>query len=188
MKYKISTDVLEQVAQEVTAKNLTAEESIQLAQNLLAEHYPKLINPKRRVWIGSRAGGILGKMILLHASFNEYLIIFGCPAGSNGFSGRYNFMEIWDFFLTGETITCDLENNQTEPMRYQPGDVGYMAKGDALTCEIKAGSWMIEYGRGAVITALPFALADSIISSVELRSLWLTVKEYTLCILKSFRA
>ncbi len=185
MAHQISVHVLEQVAKEVVAEQLNTEESIALAQQKLAAHYPHLISPTRRVWMGSRAGGILGKMFLQHASFSEYLIIFGCPATSNGFSGRYNFMEIWDFFLGGEVVTNDLESDMIGAVHYRAGDVGYLPKGHSLTCEIKEGAWMIEYGRGAVLTALPFALADSLISSVELKSFWLTVCEYTRCIVRS---
>ena len=139
---------------------------------------------KQGDWIGSRAGGVLGKLTFLYISFTEYLIIFGCPAGTQGFSGRYNYMEIWDFFLTGKTITYDLESEQIAPTILLPGDVGYLGKGHSLGVEIQAGSWMIEYGRGPNITALPFALVDSLVSSVELKSFWLTMKEYTRFLVK----
>ncbi|NRB40605.1 MAG: hypothetical protein HRU20_19420 [Pseudomonadales bacterium] len=36
---------------------------------------------------------------------------------------------------------------------------------------------MQEYGRGPIITALPFSLADSLISLVELKSFYLSIKE-----------
>lgn len=44
---------------------------------------------------------------------------------------------------------------------------------------------MLEYGRGPLITALPFALMDSIVSSVELKSFWLTIKEYSYFVLRN---
>ena len=68
-----------------------------------------------------------------------------------------------------------------------PGDVGYLGKGQSFGVEIESGSWMIEYGRGPNITALPFALMDSLVSSVELKSFWLTMSEYTRFIIKSLK-
>ena len=187
MAYKIDPAVLQEVCNEVLELPLENDEMFQAIRDKLSAHYPDLISPAPRCWVGSRAGGILGKLTLLHASMNEYLIIFGTPVSTQGFSGRYNFMQIWDFFLAGETITCDLESEQIIAKHYQPGEVGFLDKGDSLSCEIKAGSWMIEYGRGPVITALPFALMDSLVSSVELKSFYLTVKEYTYFILKGLK-
>ncbi len=46
---------------------------------------------------------------------------------------------------------------------------------------------MIEYGRGWNVTSLPFALMDSLVSSVELRSTWLTLSEYVKFLIKGFR-
>lgn len=190
MKYHIDPIVLEQIVQGVVeqskAQNLDSEASIELAREKIAEHYPNVVSKTPRCWMGSRAGGVLGKMTLLHASMSEYLIIFGCPTASSGFSGRYNFVEIWDFFFAGETLTCDLESNQIKPNIYKAGDKGFLPKGQALSCEFKADTWMVEYGRGWIVTALPFALMDSILSSVELKSFYLTAKEYTYFILKQW--
>lgn len=188
MKHLIDPDVLAQIVKTVVAEsaaqNLTNEQSIELVREKIADAYPDFVSKTPRCWMGSRAGGILGKMTLLHASMNEYLIIFGCPVSSAGFSGRYNFVEIWDFFLTGQTRTCDLENGQINPNIYKAGDVGFLAKGQSLSCDFTAETWMVEYGRGWIVTALPFALMDSLLSSVELKSFYLTVKEYTYFILK----
>jgi hypothetical protein len=187
MKHHIDPNILQQVANEVIALPLADDEMFQAIREKLAEHYPHLISAEKRCWIGSRAGGVLGKMTLLYANMNEYLIIFGAPAGSQGFSGRYNFVQIWDFFLAGEAVTCDLENEQIIASHLKPGDMGFLDKGQSLSCELKAGTWMIEYGRGPNITSLPFALMDSLVSSVELKSLFVTIKEYSHFILKSFR-
>ena len=184
-KYEIDTDILERISKEVIGLSVGNEEMFQALRDRLSAEYPGLINPEKRCWIGSRAGGVLGKLTMLYASMNEYLIIFGTPVGTQGFSGRYNFVQIWDFFLAGETLTCDLESDQVKPNIYRPGDVGFLDKGKSLTCEMKPGSWMLEYGRGPIVTALPFALMDSLLSSVELKSFYLTAKEYGHFIMKS---
>lgn len=186
MKYKIDPEFLSQVSKEVIDLPLESGEMFSAIIEKISNEYPEIVENRQRCWVGSRAGGILGKMTFLYGSLSEYLIIFGCPAGSQGFSGRYNFMEIWDFFVAGKIITYDIESNQIAPNVYLPGDVGYLGKGQSLGLEIQSGSWMIEYGRGPNITALPFALMDSLISSVELKSFWLTMSEYTRFILKRF--
>jgi hypothetical protein len=186
MPTHIDPEVLHRVAKEVLSADLESGEMFDLIRSKLHEEYPHLIAPEARCWIGSRAGGVLGKMTFLYGSLNEYLIIFGCPAGTAGFSGRYNFMEIWDFFLSGETRTYDLESNQITQNIGRAGDKGYLGKGQSFGVEIEAGSWMIEYGRGPNVTALAFALMDSLISSVELKSFFLTLSEYTKLILRSF--
>ena len=51
--------------------------------------------------------------------------------------------------------------------------------------KLPEGAWMLEYGRGPIPTALPLALADALLSSMDLytvyRTLWiygkLTLKE-----------
>ncbi len=186
MATQIDPLVLHRVAKEVLEADLENGEMFALIRDKLHQEYPRLIAKEPRCWIGSRAGGVLGKMTFLHVSLNEYLIIFGCPAGTAGFSGRYNFMQIWDFFLSGETRTYDLESDQIEPTVGRAGDKGYLEKGQSLGVEITAGSWMIEYGRGPNITALPFALMDSLISSFELKSFFLTMSEYTKLILRAW--
>ncbi len=187
MRYRIDPEVLATVAKEVVDEGLEHESMFQRLRDRLSEEFPGFVEPNARCWMGSRAGGVLGKMTILYANMNEYLIIFGCPVGSQGFSGRYNFVEIWDFFLAGETSSCDLETGQIIPDVYTAGDRGYLAKGHSMTCELKAGAWMLEYGRGPNITVLAFALMDSLLSSVELRSFVLTVKEYGYFILKSLK-
>ncbi len=186
MAAQIDPEVLHRVAREVLDTDLENGEMFALIREKLHQEYPHLISPEERCWIGSRAGGVLGKMTFLHVSLSEYLIIFGCPVGTAGYSGRYNFMQIWDFFLCGETRTYDLESGQIAPMIGRAGDKGYLAKGQSLGVEIEAGSWMIEYGRGPNITAMPFALMDSLISSVELKSFFLTMSEYTKLILRAW--
>ena len=188
MTHRIKPEVLAEIAEQVVSEYSPEQkqEMFQAIRKMLAEHYPDLVDTTARCWIGSRAGGVLGKMTIMYASMSEYLIIFGTPTTTNGFSGRYNFLKIWDFFLTGETKTCDLESNQVEPNIYKAGDIGFLDKGDALSCDFEAGSWMIEYGRGPIFTALVFALADSVMSSVELKSVYLTIKEYSHFVLRNW--
>ena len=44
---------------------------------------------------------------------------------------------------------------------------------------IYPGSWHIEYGRGAVVTTLPFAMVDTLLVSLELESVRRSAVEFT---------
>ena len=154
----------------------------------LSDAYPQYVDPEPRCWMATRAGGVLGKISFLYLSFTEYLIILGCPARTNGFSGRYNFMEIYEFVLSGKVTTCDLETDQISPSIYLPGDYSLLEKGHAATIEIDSGSWMLEYGRGPNITAMPFGLMDTLISNVDSKPLRMTAAEYIRFVIRDVNA
>jgi hypothetical protein len=89
MSYKIDPDVLHKVAKQVVDLPLYTGELLTRAVQLLADEYPDLIDPTPGGWVGSKAGGILGKVRFLYFSPREYIVIFGSPTGTQGFSGRY---------------------------------------------------------------------------------------------------
>ena len=103
--------------------------------------------------------------------FSEYLLIFGSPAATDGFTGRYNYMDLYKVILAGQYVTYDLESDQIAPTAYRPGDVSCLKKGQARGLEIEAGSWHLEYGRGPTLTAMPFGLIDTVVSSLQVRPL-----------------
>ena len=187
MTYKIVPEVLARESKEVLELPLENGERFAALITRLSSVYPELVDDKQRRWVPSRAGGILGKVSFLHMSFNEYLLIFGCPAGTHGFSGRYNHMELYKVILAGRYTTYDLESDQIAPTVYLPGDLSFMKKGEARGLEIDAGSWHLEYGRGPNVTAMPFGLIDTLVSSLDLRPLSLTTREYASFIAKRLR-
>jgi hypothetical protein len=67
----------------------------------------------------------VGRVEFLYLSGREYMVLFGTTTGSEGFSGRYERVEIRGF-------------------------------------NIKPGSFHIEYGRGAVVTTLPFGMVETV--------------------------
>jgi hypothetical protein len=87
-------------------------------------------------------------------------------------------MELYKVILAGRYTTYDLESEQIDPTVYLPGDISFMKKGEARGLEIESGSWHLEYGRGPNITAVPFAMMDTVINSMELKPLVLTTGEY----------
>ncbi len=184
MGYKFDPIVLERVCNEVIARKLEGLALFDALIERLASEYPGLVGRRRRRWLGSKAGGILGKLTFLYVGFTEYLLIFGSPCGTQGFSGRYNFLEVHKVLLAGRIVSYDLETDQIDPTVLLPGAHAYMKKGEARGLTIHAGSWHLEYARGPNITAMPFGLAETLLSSVELRTFWLTMSEYTRLILR----
>ena len=81
--------MLATVAKEVVGQPLAGGELITRTTELLAAEYPDLIDSTPGRWVGSKAGGILGKVRFLYFSPREYMVLFGSPTGTQGFSGRY---------------------------------------------------------------------------------------------------
>ncbi|STZ45436.1 C-8 sterol isomerase [Mycolicibacterium gilvum] len=89
MTYRIDPDVLHEVAVRAVGVPVDSGELITRTIELLAEAYPDLIDTTPGRWVGSKAGGVLGKVRFLYFSPREYIVIFGSPTGTQGFSGRY---------------------------------------------------------------------------------------------------
>ena len=115
-------------------------------------------------WIFSNAGGAMVQLKVLYASFREYLLIFGTPIGTEGHSGRH-LVAFDDVVLDGEIWyhgEGDLERRV-----YRPGDVVVLERGDAAGIRVPDRVWMLEYACGAIPLSLPFGLADSVFSTLD---------------------
>ncbi|MGO4446651.1 isomerase [Mycobacterium sp. 2YAF39] len=188
MAYKIDPDVLLKVAKKVVGIPLEGGELITRATQMLADEYPDLIDAAPGNWVGSKAGGILGKVRFLYFSPREYIVIFGSPTGTQGFSGRYKHVQIHKFLIAGRIDSYDLESEDTLPLPpLLPGEHTCLEKGHARGLTIHPGSWHIEYGRGAVVTTLPFAMVDTLLVSLELESVRRSTVEFAKLVGKRFR-
>jgi hypothetical protein len=107
------------------------------------------------------------------------LVVFGTPTGSEGFSGRYKRVEIHKWLLAGQIESYDLESEQTTPTVLLPGGYQRLEKGQIRGFTIKPGSFHIEYGRGAVVTTLPFGMVETVFSSLDLGSVRRSTVEFT---------
>ena len=149
----------------------------------LARAYPGHLET-REEWMLSLAGGAMGIMTVLHGSLSEYVLIFGTPIGTEGFSGRYH-IGIFDFLLAGEMWTYTEDAFRTATIS-RPGDMAYLGPGQAKGFRLKAGTWMLEYGRGPVVTALPFALGDALLA-FDGPTIARTLKVYGRLVLRELR-
>jgi hypothetical protein len=178
MGYKIDPDVLGRVAAKVVGLPAEGGELITRTVELLSAEYPDLIAPTPGRWVGNRAGGIVGKVKFLYFSANEYMVLFGTPTGSEGFSGRYKRVEIHKWLLAGRIESYDLESEQTTPTVLLPGGYQRLEKGQIRGFNIKPGSFHIEYGRGAVVTTMPFGMVETVFSSLDFSSVGRSTVEF----------
>lgn len=179
MPYKIDQNVLLKAARQVVGRRLENSELIACATELLADEYPDLIDPTPGRWVGSKAGGILGKVRFPYFSPREYIVIFRTPTGTQGFSGRYKHVQIHKFLIAGQIDSYDLESDELIPMTLRPGEHTCLENGHGRCLTIHPGSWHIEYGRGAVVTTLPLAMVDTLFVSLELESVRRSTVQFT---------
>src|SRR5215217_8821795 len=187
MAYKIDPDVPHTVAKQVVGLPLEGGELIAGATEMLAAEYPDLIHPTPGRWVGSKAGGILGKVRFLYFSPREYVVMFGSPTGTQGFSGRYKHVDVHKFLIAGQIDSYDLESDDLAPMTLRPGEHTCLERGRARGLTIAPGSFHIEYGRGAVMTTLPFAMVDTLFVSLELESVRRSTVEFGRLVAKGVR-
>merc|ERR1711908_30693 len=110
---------------------------------------------------------------VLHASLSEYVIIFGSPIGTEGHTGRF-LADDYFTILYGEQWAY--EPGQLTKEVYKAGSQHHMAKGVAKGYKIPETCWALEYARGNVLSMMPFGLADLFFSTLDLVTLWQTVK------------
>ncbi len=153
--------------------NITAE---------LSDQYPGAIDTSKP-WIFNNAGGVMLQMKLYHASLTEYIMIWGTPIGSEGHTGRH-LAEFYDTVLDGEAWYYS-EGQLTRDV-YTPGDHVFVGKGESAGMHYPDHVWMIEYARGSMPALFPFGLADGLFSTLDYKTLWLTLVVYFSLLLKSF--
>lgn len=116
-------------------------------------------------WIWSNAGGIMCSMSVLHTSLTEYMVFCGTAVGSEGHSGRHR-ADLYDVVIHGDLQT--FKPDQFQPTTLQPGEMSYLPKGTTNGSHLGKECWLLEYGRGNILSLFPFALGDSIFSTQDL--------------------
>lgn len=118
---------LHQIALEVVKANLSTKDTISELTNQIYLAYPDYIDDVEE-WMFNVAGGAMGHMTLLHCSITEYIIIFGSPIGTEGFSGRF-FAD--DYFTILEGEQWSFEAGELDPRVFKAGDRNIMPRGHA---------------------------------------------------------
>ncbi|KAK2800837.1 hypothetical protein FQN50_007978 [Emmonsiellopsis sp. PD_5] len=153
--------------------NNVTELMMDLTLALQAEYGEKHIQPFDRDperWVFSNHGSAMGSMIILHASFTEYLIFYGTPLGTEGHSGVHLAD---DYFTILSGVERRFMPGELEATEYWPGDQNWLPRGTVSQYQMQG--WALELAQGWIPTMLPFGFLDTFTSTLDLRNLWRTV-------------
>jgi len=174
MSYVFDPDTLENIVK-VGLDATSPDAAMDAITVELANHYPGHIETGPRDWIMNNAGGAMGQMALLHASLSEYVLFFGSPIGTEGHSGRYA-TEVYDWVFDGE-MWC-FKEGETARSSYRQGKRAFLGADRVKGYRIPDRAWMLEYSRGPIPTMLPFGMADTLLSTLDLKCIRRTVGTY----------
>ena len=165
--------ILNEISKKALGKSL--EQAFEIINNELAKAYPDYV-VKDQKWIFNNAGGGMAQLKLMHASIREYVIFWGTCVGTEGHSGRYR-SEIFDFMLRGE-MRCEYEGVFQPEIHVPGGKPAYLGSKVVKHYVIERDAFMLEYCRGNIVKMLPFALLDSLLSTLDLRTIGRLIYQY----------
>ena len=134
---------------------------------LLADRYPGHIQTEAE-WLFNNAGGAMGACLMLHTSLTEYVIVFGTAVGTEGHTGRY-LADDFFYILHGEQWSFS-EGRLTRD-EFHVGDMHHLPAGEARQYRMPDACFALEYARGNIPAMLPFGIADTLTSTLDLRTL-----------------
>ncbi|MFO0757418.1 MAG: hypothetical protein U0359_13055 [Byssovorax sp.] len=172
MKPLFSTDELDRQVKRVLG--LPRKEMFDALRDGLSAAYPGHIH-RSEDWQITHAGGAMGLVNIVHASFTEYLLLFGSPMATSGHSGRHP-CEVHQYVLDGELWCYDEGEHDRRVVR--PGEVTVLRPRVARGYCIPDHCWMLEYGRGTIPAMMPFALAGSMFVSLDAKGLGRSLLSY----------
>lgn len=161
-KYVFEPDDLQQIVQMHVGTPL--EERFDRITEMLHAVYGDHVHPGQE-WIWSNAGGIMCSMQVLHVTPWEYLLFCGTAVGSSGHSGRHR-ADLWDIVVHGELQT--FKPNQFTPLTLRAGECSHLPRGTTNASSLGHECWLLEYVRGNVPSMFPFALGDTVFSTLDL--------------------
>jgi C-8 sterol isomerase len=178
MAYLFDPEVLAKIVRMHLA--LPIEQQIEAVGKTLKEVYGNHVSPGQP-WMWSTAGGIMCSINPLHVSLNEYLLFCGTAIGTEGHSGRHR-ADMFDVVLTGELWTY--QAGSFDRHVHKPGDLAHLRRGTSNGSKLRPGVWMLEYARGNVASLFPFALGDTLFSTLDTTDLFAQLGVSTRLMLK----
>ena len=144
---------------------------------MLHAKYPKWVrDPEAEdLWMFNNAGGAMGSMTILHASLSEYVILFGTAVGTEGHTGRF-LADDYFTILHGEQWAQSTATPFTREV-YGPGDQHHLAFGVTKHYRMPDECWALEYARGNILSMMPFGLWDTLFSTVDAWTMYVTARE-----------
>ncbi|CAM9285982.1 unnamed protein product, partial [Phaeothamnion confervicola] len=108
------------------------------------------------------AGANAGAFALVYASLTERILIQGSALDTSGLLGRCRG-ETHDTVLTGELTQW--REGEVSARTFGPGETAVCRTGEAAAVQLGAGTWTLQYGRGAVVP-------PQLLSVPDLRTAW----------------
>jgi C-8 sterol isomerase len=161
MRYLFDPEVLARVVR--MHLDLPVEEQIEAVSQTLKKIYGDHVHPGQP-WMWSTAGGIMCAISPLHVSLNEYVLFCGTAIGSEGHSGRHR-ATMYDAVMSGELWTY--QAGSFDRHVHRPGDLACLKPGTSNGSKLRPGAWLLEYARGNVPSLFPFALGDTLFSTLD---------------------
>lgn len=129
------------------------------AHRRIYDAYPELIVPPGKgSWVFNAVGGALAEMKILFCSPNEYIALWGAPITTEGFSGRYHKLDVWDIMLDGRMYSYAPGQHQYDTYMNSGSDdthqTSWLKRGVGKHFKLEDGTYMIDYGRGDLMSAL----------------------------------
>ena len=174
MGYIFDPEVLTGVARGAVQAGGSLRDKVAHLRRELGARYPGHIRPEDE-WVFNIAGGALGQMTVLHSSITEYVIVFGTPIGTEGYSGRFLAD---DYFTILEGEQWAFGEGEEGRRVFRPGDTHHLPRGEARGYRMPDRCYALEYARGLIPTMLPFGLADSFTSTVDYKPVLKTIRIY----------
>lgn len=174
---------LQEIANIGLEDGLPLSERWEMMRAELASRYPGKIADELH-WVFNSSGNVQAQLALVYASPTEYVAFFGTPVGADGFSGRYNEADVWDMMVEGEMLCW--KPGEFEPAYYYPGETAYLPKGIGKGFRYVNSTWMIDYGRGNIITMFPYGvIAPALYNTLDFKSAWEQFRDYAELVIKS---
>lgn len=104
------------------------------------------------------------------------------PFWFNGRSGRF-LADDYFTMLYGEQWAFDAGSHKKEVFR--PGDQHLMPTGVSKQYRMPDSAWALEYARGNVISMLPFGILDTFTSTMDLVTLFGTIRVAAIGVVQS---
>jgi C-8 sterol isomerase len=175
MGYIFDPDVLHEVGRGAVAQGGSLRDKVGRIRQELGARYPGHVRHEDE-WVFNVAGGATGQMTILHASLTEYVIVFGSPIGTEGYTGRF-LADDWFVILEGEQWAYG-EGDEGR-VTFRPGDRHHLPRGEARGYRMPDRCYALEYARGLIPSMLPFGLADSFTSTLDPKPVLRTMRLYT---------
>ena len=180
MSYVFDPKVLHEIAK--SAVGLPREEAFDHITRRIDERYPDQIFTGPRHFVFNNAGGAMGQLSFLYGSLSEYILLFGTPIGTEGHSGRY-IADVHDFVFEGE-MWC-YEEGDSVRKTYKPGDHAFLGGRRTKGYRIPDSAYMLEYARGPIPLMIPFGLADTMVSTLDMKCARDTLTDYGKLVIRS---